>query len=310
MKKSNFFCKANNHAIKSFILLIVLLLFSTLMNAQITVTSNGFSKLAADLNIIPYYATCQIYPDETNSAYMGIANNRFLYVYSQNVDATNYYANGVRFQSDKRIKENFRTIDNPLIKLLQLKGMKYDYILESSDSVGTEKEKQKNSKLKKNRLGFLAQDVEGILPEAVFYDQDADKYYIEYNAIIPVIVEAMKEQQTTIEGLKSRIDVLENSSAKQKSATIDGMIQASLNQNIPNPFNTKTNIEMYLPNTVSLATLYIYNMQGVQIKQIVVNARGNTSVTIEGNSLKAGMYLYTLIADGKEVDTKKMILTN
>jgi hypothetical protein len=31
--------------------------------------------------------------------------------------------------------------------------------------------------------------------------------------------------------------------------------------------------------------------------------------TIEGHTLKAGMYLYTLIADGKEVDTKKMILT-
>jgi hypothetical protein len=35
----------------------------------------------------------------------------------------------------------------------------------------------------------------------------------------------------------------------------------------------------------------------------------NTSVTIEGHTLKAGMYLYTLIADGKEVDTKRMILT-
>jgi hypothetical protein len=50
-------------------------------------------------------------------------------------------------------------------------------------------------------------------------------------------------------------------------------------------------------------------MQGEQIKHLVINERGNSSVTIEGHTLKAGMYFYTLIIDGKEVDTKKMILT-
>jgi hypothetical protein len=77
----------------------------------------------------------------------------------------------------------------------------------------------------------------------------------------------------------------------------------------PNPFSANTTIKMYVPNTVSRSTLYIYNMQGEQINQIAVNERGNTSVIIEGYTLKAGMYLYTLITDGKEVDTKKMILT-
>jgi hypothetical protein len=62
-------------------------------------------------------------------------------------------------------------------------------------------------------------------------------------------------------------------------------------------------------NKLSWLILIIYNLQGEQIKQIAVNERNNTSITIEGHSLKAGMYLYTLIADGKEADTKKMILT-
>jgi hypothetical protein len=53
-----------------------------------------------------------------------------------------------------------------------------------------------------------------------------------------------------------------------------------------------------------------YNLQGIQIKSFVLNERGNISVTIEGSSLKAGIYLYKLITDGKEVDKKKMILTN
>ena len=82
-----------------------------------------------------------------------------------------------------------------------------------------------------------------------------------------------------------------------------------LEQNIPNPFSDNTRIDMYLPESVSNATLYIYNMQGKQIKTFNIQERGNTSVTINGYTLDAGMYLYTLIADGKEVDTIKMILT-
>jgi len=41
----------------------------------------------------------------------------------------------------------------------------------------------------------------------------------------------------------------------------------------------------------------------------LINKQFSRLTTIEGCSINAGMYLYTLIADGKEVDTKKMILT-
>jgi len=50
-------------------------------------------------------------------------------------------------------------------------------------------------------------------------------------------------------------------------------------------------------------------LQGKQIKQINIEERGNGSVIINGYELTPGMYMYTLIVDGKEIDTKKMILT-
>jgi len=50
-------------------------------------------------------------------------------------------------------------------------------------------------------------------------------------------------------------------------------------------------------------------MQGVQINSYAINERGYSSIKIQGNELKPGMYLYTLIVDGKEVGTKRMILT-
>jgi hypothetical protein len=67
-----------------------------------------------------------------------------------------------------------------------------------------------------------------------------------------------------------------------------------------------------LNNTLNKGNIYVHfgiNKYNMQVEQITINKRRNTSVTIEGHTLKAGMYLYTLIADGKEVDTKKMILT-
>jgi hypothetical protein len=237
-------------------------------------------------------------PVTTNRGYLGTGDKQFAGVY-----AYSHYAQAVLLTSDRRLKENFRTIDKPLEKILKIEGLKYDFIGKQTDTIKDAKEKNKQLKLEKNRLGFIAQDLINVVPEAVFYFEDEDRYYIDYNAVIPVLVEAIKELNTEIETLKN--------TPKQKSATIGGENgePATLNQNIPNPFSENTTINMYLPNTVSRATLYIYNMQGEQIKYIAVNERGNTSVTIEGHALKAGMYLYTLIADGKEVDTKKMILT-
>jgi len=50
-------------------------------------------------------------------------------------------------------------------------------------------------------------------------------------------------------------------------------------------------------------------MNGVQLKSYPATERGKGNVIIQGSELIAGMYLYTLIADGKVIDTKRMILT-
>ncbi len=244
-------------------------------------------------------------PVSPSQSSVGTQGNQFYTIYG-----TIHKAGTLILTSDKRLKENFRSIDKPLSKILQIDGLKYDFISTVPDSMKDEKEKENRKRMEKDRLGLIAQDLQSILPEAVFYDNGADQYYIDYLAVIPVIVEAMKEQQEQIGSLESEIESLKGKN-NEKSAFInaeDPQI-ATLNQNIPNPFSSNTLIEMNIPKSVLRAVLYIYNMQGEQIKKITVNERGNTSVTIEGHTLKAGMYLYTLITDNKEVDTKKMILT-
>ncbi len=85
---------------------------------------------------------------------------------------------------------------------------------------------------------------------------------------------------------------------------------ASLEQNAPNPFNQNTSIGYYIPDNVINAVLYIYNLEGIEIKSMPIADRGKSSITVYGNSLVAGMYIYTLITDGVVADTKRMILTN
>lgn len=82
-----------------------------------------------------------------------------------------------------------------------------------------------------------------------------------------------------------------------------------LNQNTPNPFSQNTIIEYYIPDNAEIANIYVYNMNGAQIMSFMIPEKGQGSITIKGAELTAGMYLYSLIIDGKEVDTKRMILT-
>jgi len=250
-----------------------------------------------------------IYPSSNTTCKLGIYSKQFNTVY-----ATYHYANTTLLTSDKRLKENFRNIEKPLDKLLQMNGQKYDFISHGTDTIKNENEKQRQLRFEKDRLGFVAQDLEKILPEAVFYFKDEDRYYIDYNAVIPVIVEAMKAQQAQIEELKSTVAnccKANLKSASLASGTTNSLAEnvAQLDQNIPNPFSQETKIGCFIPEASGTSVLYIYNMNGTQLQQYNVNGKGKQSVTINGNSFVPGMYLYSLVIDGKEVDTKRMILT-
>jgi hypothetical protein len=283
--------------------------------AQISVNNSGhIFLLGGTMKIYPYINNAPTFePSANNFGNLGMSGRQFF-----EIRGLSHFSNQTLLTSDKNLKENFRKIEDPLKKILLLDGQKYDYKWDESDTIGSKRDQQKKADLKKNRLGFIAQEVKEILPESVVFEEESGLYYLDYNSFIPVIVEAMKEQQVKIERLESEVLKLNEQKGNDKSATIDNNPNAkespaaslaTLSQNIPNPFSNNTTIGMSIPSEVSKAVLYIYNMQGVQISSYEIAQRGTTSITIEGYTLQAGMYLYALIADGKEVDTKKMILT-
>ena len=58
------------------------------------------------------------------------------------------------------------------------------------------------------QFGFIAQDVELVYPEIVSTDANGYKM-VDYPKLIPILVEAIKEQQTMIELLELRVSTLE-----------------------------------------------------------------------------------------------------
>lgn len=165
-------------------------------------------------------------------------------------------------------------------------------------------------------IGFIAQDVEEVLPEAVIEDDEGHKL-VNYLAVIPLLTEAVQELTAKIEKLEQENENLKRASttlSKVKSTGFsigkaEGSDNGILYQNNPNPFSQSTQIKYFLPSTVSSASLCIYDLQGKQLKQLNITERGDASKIISASEFSAGIYLYALIADGKEIDVKRMILT-
>jgi hypothetical protein len=85
--------------------------------------------------------------------------------------------------------------------------------------------------------------------------------------------------------------------------------KAELYQNIPNPFNESSVIKFSIPENSKTAFIIVYDMQGKQLKKYSLT-KGSSQVLVAANEYKAGMYLYSLIVDHKEIDTKRMIITD
>ena len=97
--------------------------------------------------------------------------------------------------SDRRLKKDIETIPYGLQEILKLKPVTYHW---------------KNKSQKHKSLGLIAQEVKPVIKELVSSDNDTNKMLgVSYTELIPVLIKAIQEQQTTIEKLVQRITSLE-----------------------------------------------------------------------------------------------------
>ena len=91
--------------------------------------------------------------------------------------------------SDAKLKTNVQVIDDPLAKVLQINGVSFNWVENNKPS-----------------MGVIADNIEEVLPELV---SDTDPKTVNYNGLIGLLIEVVKDQQTQINSLNERLSQLE-----------------------------------------------------------------------------------------------------
>ena len=98
------------------------------------------------------------------------------------------YSTGSWSSSDARLKTDVTTIENSLDKVMNMRGVYFNWIPEDRD--------------KARQTGVIAQEVLEVLPECVNHDEENDEYSVDYNKITAVLIESIKDLKNEINELK------------------------------------------------------------------------------------------------------------
>lgn len=252
----------------------------------------------------------------TSSSYPEVAiTGRYAgYFVGEVITTAPMYAPAFIVNSDKRYKDNITTIDQPksLKGILALNPVEYNlkqfYTKGRKDSVEVDVPyyDEKSQLFKKKHFGLLAQEIQAIYPDLV-YEKEDGYLAVDYIGLIPVLIQSVKELSAKVDALSPKQPAKTKSAVLNETSTLN--LPCVLYQNSPNPFSVSTTIKYSLSNDITSAEILIFDMQGTLIRTEPLAVNGSGSVTIEGTTLTPGMYIYTLIANGNEIDTKRMILT-
>ncbi len=240
-------------------------------------------------------------------------------------------ANSFTNWSDKRLKKDFKQLNDEYAKkLLSVKSYTYHYDAEAML-------KQHIASDDRTHYGVVAQELETLFPEIVYTDNNGLKS-VNYTELIPVIIQSLQEQQKQIDTkdatitkqqeqitdlqsqmkmVLSRLDALQTTqeaccNMAPKTIVSEQPISlstASLDQNIPNPpVNHATKIGYNIPKGARKSEIVITDNYGKKLKAISLNVTGKGSMNIDTRGLTPGTYSYTLLVDGKMIDTKQMVV--
>ncbi|MCY7409818.1 MAG: tail fiber domain-containing protein, partial [Chitinophagales bacterium] len=239
-----------------------------------------------------------------------------------NVTGVGFIPGGVWSVSDKTIKTDIVPIENVDEILSQLTGYTYEFDNSIHPSLPLPKGEQ---------IGVISQELALVLPQLVkrinlpaVYDtlgvMISDTFSVlsvNYEGLIPVLVEGYKSQQKKIEDLQSQI--VGCCSTKMKTANDDGASPANqivelktaatnyLGQSVPNPHGSQCTIPYSIDANVTNAEIVFVDELGRVIQRVEIVTLGKGQLTVLSSNLEDGVYNYSLVLDNKIIDTKKML---
>ncbi len=164
------------------------------LKIQNTDASSAWSILEKDNNMFTIFQDGVNYHrltiDSTGNVGIGTTTPAYkLHVYGR------IKTSGITESSDERLKENINDLTESLEKVLQLRGVTYNW-------------KDKKEFSSATQIGLIAQEVRNIIPELV--DQDQEGFYsVQYSHLVPLLVEAIKELNALIDQSNQNVFKLE-----------------------------------------------------------------------------------------------------
>ena len=144
---------------------------------------------------------------------------------------------------------------------------------------------------------------------------------MDYSEIVVPLVKAVQELSKNQDSLFAVIATLKGAGQRNnngdttqgKSESVYQLELANnsapiLYQNEPNPFNGSTVIRYFIPeNNIGSAYVGFYDMYGKEIKKLEITEKGFGKIEASTENLASGIYSYSIVVDGKTVETKKML---
>ncbi len=235
--------------------------------------------------------------------------------------------------SDQKFKTNITPYSNAINQIVQLATVTFNYNSNLFPHLNF---------TQNQRYGLIAQEVELIFPDMIRenimpakYDSIGNLIHdtihfkdIEYDLFIPVLIRGVQELAIENDSLKNelnsihdRINNLENilmqccnndkneqQPSFSQTVTVSNQKAIVLNQNSPNPFKEQTSITFQIPEYVKSAQIVFIDNLGNILNQVEITERGYGELVVYAQDLSSGLYTYYLVADGKTIESKKMVV--
>ncbi|GAA3636567.1 tail fiber domain-containing protein [Flavivirga jejuensis] len=197
--------------------------------------------------------------------------------------------------SDSKYKEDIVNVTGALESIMKLNGKSYSWKKEIETKKGI-------SFTDKKQYGLIANEVEKIIPALTSIDEEGD-YGINYLGLIPILIEAIKEQQNQIVSLQNQINI----NFQKQNVDLINLKNTKIINISPNPSSDIIEVSLNIEDTVKDAKLITYDLNGKIMSSLNINDRNyNIKKSIHKDNFASGTYIISLFVNGKSIDSKKI----
>jgi hypothetical protein len=166
-------------------------------------SSTGYeTRIDGSAGITPTFYLSNVANNRVWNIQLGASNELTTWYYDGSSWSAKGYqtTSGVWTNSDIRKKKDIEDLNYGLDEILKLKPKKYKYIHDIDNKLNGKKD-----------MGFIAQEVIDIIPEAVgsYIENDTEFLSMSYANLVPILVKAIQEQQAQIQSLQEQINILQ-----------------------------------------------------------------------------------------------------